>query len=155
MPLDTLSSSRFKKYMDKSRLKKYIHEKEKKSHNQRPYFCKSNYCPLVWSFYSCASARKIEQINKRYIRIVLNDYKSQYKTLLKKSNKSTMEVKRLSKPFLETFKTISNINPNYMKDIFTPKTDKSVRANGIFVKSHKTINYGDNNKTISEITIKH
>lgn len=66
-----------------------------------------------------------------------------------------MEVKRLSKPFLETFKTIYNINPNYMIDIFTPKTDKSVRANGIFVKSHKTINYGDYNKTISEITIKH
>ena len=35
-----------------------------------------NYCPLVWHFCLCASARKIEQINKRCFKIVLNDNES-------------------------------------------------------------------------------
>ena len=33
-------------------------------------------------------SKKVEQINKRYRRIVLNDFKSHYETLLKNCNKS-------------------------------------------------------------------
>ena len=65
-----------------------------------------------------------------------------------------MEVKRLSKFTLAIFKTIYNINPNYKKNIFTPKTDTSVRPNDIFVKSHKTINYSDKNLTNKKLTPK-
>ena len=74
--------------------------------------------------------------------------------IFSKSNKSTMGVKSLSKLTLETFNAIYNIDPNYMKDIFTPKTDKNVRTNGIFVKSHKTINYGNDNKTLTQKIVK-
>ena len=33
-----------------------------------------NYCPLVWLLSSCESIRKIEKIQKRFLRIILNDY---------------------------------------------------------------------------------
>ena len=53
-----------------------------------------NYCPLVWHFTTCKSIRKIEKIQKRCLRIVFDDYDSDYDVLLRKSGKVTMEIKR-------------------------------------------------------------
>ena len=38
-----------------------------------------------------------------------------------------MKIKRLCTIAIEIFKTINNINPNFMKDIFTPKRDPKIR----------------------------
>ena len=54
-----------------------------------------NYYPLVWDFSSRKSINKIENIQKRALRFLLNDYFLHDETLLKKTNKCTMEVKRL------------------------------------------------------------
>ena len=54
-----------------------------------------DYCPLVWHFSFWESIRKIEKIQKRCLRIVLNDYESDYETLLRNSNKPIMEIRRL------------------------------------------------------------
>ena len=43
-----------------------------------------NYCPLIWHFCSFQSSNKIESIQKRCLILVLNDYESDYATLLKK-----------------------------------------------------------------------
>ena len=53
-----------------------------------------------------------------------------------------MEIKRLRVLATEIFKTVKNLNPNYMKDIFTPKVHPKVRSNDILVKHHNTITYG-------------
>ena len=52
-----------------------------------------NYCSLVWHFSFCESIRKIEKIQKSCLRIVLDDYDSDYDVLLRKSGKVTMEIK--------------------------------------------------------------
>ena len=39
--------------------------------------------------------RKIENIQKRSLRFVLNGYESNYEELLTKSNRTSMEVRRL------------------------------------------------------------
>ena len=44
-----------------------------------------NYCPFVWHFSSRKSINKIENIQKRALRFLLNDYSSDYETLLKKN----------------------------------------------------------------------
>ena len=49
----------------------------------------------------------------------LNDYESDYATLLKKKNTTIMEIKRLRTLAIEIFKTINNIHPSFMKDRFT------------------------------------
>ena len=54
-----------------------------------------SYCALFWHFINCKLVRKIEKIQKRYLRIVLNDYDSNYDVLLRKSGKVTMVIKRL------------------------------------------------------------
>ena len=51
---------------------------------------------FVWHFSSRKSINKIENIQKRALRFLLNDYSSDYETLLKKTNKCTMEVNCLT-----------------------------------------------------------
>ena len=51
-----------------------------------------------------------------------------------------MEIKRLTVLAIENFKTVNDLNPNYMKDTFTPKLHPKVRSNDILVKHDSTIN---------------
>ena len=53
-----------------------------------------------------------------------------------------MEIKRLRVLVIEIFKTINNLNPNNVEDIFTPKLLPRVRPNYILVKHHNIITYG-------------
>ena len=84
-----------------------------------------NYCPIVWHFSSRKSINKIENIQKRALRFLLNDYSSDYETLLKKTNKCTMEVKRLRLLALEIFKVFSENCPTFIKGYFE-KNENSV-----------------------------
>ena len=86
--------------------------------------------------------KKIEKIQKRCLSIVFDDYGSDYDALLRKSGKVTIDIKRLRVLASEIFKTVNNLNPNYMKDMFTPKLHPKVRPNDILVKHHNTITYG-------------
>ena len=45
-----------------------------------------NNCPMVWLFTSKSSLSKLENIQKRALRFVLNDYESDYNDLLTKAN---------------------------------------------------------------------
>ena len=56
-----------------------------------------SYCPLVCHF--CSSnpdTDRMERIQKRALRIVLDDYESDYETLLQKANMSTTQIKQIS-----------------------------------------------------------
>ena len=101
-----------------------------------------NYCPLVWYFCSCKSSRKVEQIQKRCLRIILDDFTSDYETLLEKGNNSTTNLKRIKILATKIFKTIYNLNPSLMKDIFTSKINPKVRTNNLIFKEKNTIKYG-------------
>ena len=105
-----------------------------------------NYCPLVWHFYSCESSQKIEKVRKRSLRLVLDDFESDYGNLSKKNGTTTIEIKRLRTLATEIFKTINNINPSYIKNIFTPKTTAKIRPHDI-VRHHNTATYGDRSLT--------
>ena len=131
MQLDALS--KLQKYMGKSQREAIINS-----------FILSNFncCPLVWHFSSCDSIRKIKKIQKCCLRIILNSYESNYETLLCNSNKSAMEIRRLKTSVVEIFKILNEINPLYMKNIFTPKENSKVRHNDIIVKSMNTSRFG-------------
>ena len=76
------------------RLQKYMGKPEKFSIVNSFIYASFNYCPLVWHFGTCESIRKIEKIQKRWLRIVLDDYDSDCDVLLRKSGKVTMEIKQ-------------------------------------------------------------
>ena len=77
-----------------SRLRKYISFPEEKALIGAFVFSNFNYCPLVWHFTSMTSTNKIEPIQKRALRLLYNDYTSNYDSLLAKANKPSMELKR-------------------------------------------------------------
>ena len=78
-----------------NRLRKYLGVKEKEVLINIFVYANFNYCPLIWEFCSAKSVRKIKQIQTRALRILYNDFDSDYKTLLDKSDKFSMEVKHL------------------------------------------------------------
>ena len=59
------------------------------------------------------------------------------------SEKTSMEIKTLRNLARVVFKTVNNLNPSFMKNIFTSKENARVRPNDIVVKSHNSPTYGD------------
>ena len=84
-----------------------------------------------------------KKIQLRCLRIVYNDYSSDYQTLLKLSQNPAMEIKRLKDLALEIFKTMNDLNPSFMKNIFSAKLNARVRPKGILVKARKSTTLGD------------
>ena len=125
------------------RLKHYLGKKELEVIVNSFIYSNFNYCPLVWHFSSCKALRKIENIHKRCLRMIHNDYDSDYETLLKISGTSTMQIKRIKQLAIEIFKTVNNLNPDFMKNIFTSKQNARVRPHDLLVRSHNTATYGD------------
>ena len=83
---------------------------------------------MIWHCSTCELIRKIQKVQQRY--------GSDYDVLLRKSGKETIKIKRLRVLAIEIFKTVNNLNPNYMKDILTPKLHTKVRPNDILLKHH-------------------
>ena len=77
-----------------------------------------NYYPLVWFISSTRSWKKIENLQKRALRFLLNDYESSYEKLLEKSDKSTINLQSHRSLCFEVFKTIYDLNPSFMNDLF-------------------------------------
>ena len=91
--------------------------------------------------------KKIQQILKRCLKLVPDDYESDYGNLIKKDGTTTMKIKRLRTLATKIFKAINNINPSYTKNIFTPKTNAKIRPHVIIVRHHNTATYGDKSLT--------
>ena len=111
------------------------------------------YCPLIWHFCSALAANKIENIHKRALRFVLNDFKSPYEILLSSAKKDPMRTIRLKFLCTEIFKCINNIGPSFMQNIFRLKADSRIMRtsyiNNLIVPVKKTVTFGK--KSISSI----
>ena len=80
----------------------------------------------------CSSAKslnKVESLQKRALRFLYEDVSS-YEELLQKAGQETIKVKRLRSLCIEIYKSINNINPMYISEIFQlRKTSRAVRSN--------------------------
>ena len=76
-----------------------------------------NYCPLVWHFCSKTNTEKLEKIQYRALKIVFNDYVSNYATLLEKAQMPTLHISRLRCIAAEAYKCIYNLSPEYIRDL--------------------------------------
>ena len=93
-----------------SRLHRYLGFKEKEILINSFVYANFNYYPLIWHFSPAKSVRKIERIQVIALRILYNDFESDYEVLLKQSGKCTMEVRRLRTLALEIFKNFYGRN---------------------------------------------
>ena len=125
------------------RLKSFLRKDQRLAIANSFIFSNFNYCPLIWHFCSQSSMRKIENIQKRTLRYVLDDYESDYDTLLNKSKKCTLEVRRLRAIALEVFRTLNNLNPSYLQNLFVRNVEKSRRKNDLQIPTRTTVTFGD------------
>ena len=74
--------------------------------------------------------------------MIHNDHDSGFETLLKISGTSTMQIKRINQLAIEIFKTVNNLIPDFVKNIFTSKQNARVRPHDLLGRSHNTATYG-------------
>ena len=131
-----------------SKFKNILPRKVKSVLIQSFIYANFNYCPLVWHFSHAKALLKIEMIQKRSLRLLLNDTKKSYEDLLTETNKSPMNINRLRSLCIEIYKTINGLNPSFMKNIFRIKENnrpvRSNNANNLELKITKTITFGTN-----------
>ena len=125
-----------------SRQRKFLNQDAKRIVIESFVLANFNYCPLVWHFCSCDSMKKLERIQERAFRLLLNDYDSDYDQLLTKVNKPTLEIRRIKFLATEIFKTIHDLNPSYMKEIFELNVRRETGDTRLVVQSQNSMKYG-------------
>ena len=71
--------------------------------------------------YQLRLCKKIEKIQERVLRFLYDDHCASYSELLLTSERCTKHVSRLIVLCLEVFKTLKNVNPSVVHDIFKIK----------------------------------
>ena len=102
-----------------------------------------NFCPLVWFFTSPKSIRKIESIQERALRLLFQDYTRIYEDILTRNGKNKFSTKLHICLAKEIYKTLNDLNPSYMKEVFMKNCRESSRhPNDLIKQGFKGITYG-------------
>ena len=64
---------------------------------------------------------KIENLQKQALRFLYDDFEASYEDLPSKGGKSKMNVRRLRTLCVEIYKTLNDLNPSFMNNIFKLK----------------------------------
>ena len=102
-----------------------------------------NYGCLIWQFSSKEFQNKVEKIHERSRKFLLNDHLSSYVDLLEKSISVSMETKRLRTMVYEIFKTLNNLNPVFMKDIFHYSPNVTHKKHNLYIHTQNTTKFGN------------
>ena len=79
------------------------------------YFCSS-----VWHFCGTRNSQKLEAVNKRFLRFILNDYTSHYTTLLNKVEMTALYNERIQNFLILVYKSLYfKEYPTYTRNMFT------------------------------------
>ena len=117
------------------RLKKFMNFEETNILINSYFMANFNYCLLVWMLSNASSLKKIENLQKRALRFLCNDYEISYEELLSKSSTSSMNVK-----------TINKLNPDFMRDLFKLRfTNRPVREKykmNMIIPEFNQVSYG-------------
>ena len=103
-----------------SRLRRFVEKAEKAAILNRSVYGSFHMPALVWHFCSFESSRNLKTFNN--VALVLNMMTAKViMKLYQRKGNLWIEIKRLRVLGIEIFKTINNVNPSYMKNIFTTK----------------------------------
>ena len=80
-----------------------------------------NYCALAWMFYDRTVDDKINRIHEKALRITSQNKIADFNTLLLVSSSVSIDKRNLQLLMIEVYKTVQNVNPSFMKEIFVQK----------------------------------
>ena len=103
------------------------------------------YCSSVWHFCGARNADKVDNLNKRILRFILQDYSSPYDILLSKVNLKSLFIRHLLNFMITLYKSLFFTNyPGYLKDMFTIRSSSyNLRGNHILaLPNPRTTTYG-------------
>ena len=102
-----------------------------------------NYCPIIWMYCQRKSNNSINRIHERALRIAYNDYESDFKTLLQNDNTVTNHERNIQTLTLEIYKTLNNLNPTFMNEIFYLKEQHyNTRKQNLVYPNPRTVSHG-------------
>ena len=105
-----------------------------------------NFCSVIWHFCSMADMKKIENVQKRALRIVFNDYTATYAQLRERANKPLMYVERIRNIVLAMFKIYHGLSPISLKSMIKKHVTKYEmhNVNMLMLPNYNTVKYGKN-----------
>ena len=103
-----------------------------------------NYCSLVWNFCGAEYTSKMERIQFRALTFVYNDFNTSYTELLARANLPTLQLHRKREILVEVFKSVNEMSPYFMWDLFKVKDiTYNLRSNRNVCLNHcRTKRYG-------------
>ena len=126
-----------------ARIANYLDENKRKVLMNSFVISQFNYCPIIWMYCQRQSNNMINKIHERALRIAYTDYTSSFDDLLKKNHSVTIHKKNIQALALEIFKTRNDLNPKFMKNIFTPRDHNySTRNECLTYPIPRTVTYG-------------
>ena len=113
-----------------------------------------SYCPLIWMCHNRSLNTKINKIHERALRIVYDDTTSSFEFLLQKSKSVKIHHRNLQILVTEIYKTLNNLSPSLMSEIFIIRdTGYNLRGgNKLNSNIAKTVNFGT--ESISNLAAK-
>ena len=85
----------------------------------------------------------MKKIHEKSQKFLSNNYLSSYAELLEKSSLVSMETKRLRMMVYEIFKTLNNLNPVFMKDIFHYSPNVTHKKHNLYIHTQNTTKFGN------------
>ena len=77
------------------------------------------YCPLVWMLCGKCNLRKIEKLQERALRIVYQDSKLDYGSLIGKGGQLSLRMNMIRVLSIEIYKYVKGTNPDYLNEMFS------------------------------------
>ena len=105
-----------------------------------------NHSSVVWHICHRESTSKVQKIHKSALQIVLNDYKSNYDTILQLWNLQPLLTSWFKAILYEVYKCTREINPSFMNELFSKIIHPYHTRSGSMLTQQRasSIKYGNN-----------
>ena len=104
-----------------SRLSSYLHNSEKKLIFNSIIKSQFSCCPLVWMFCSRTLNNMINKLHERSLRIILNDYPSNFNMLLENNNDISNHHRNIQALLIEVFKMKNELDLPIMESVLNKR----------------------------------
>ena len=126
-----------------ARISPFLNERKRKILMKSFITSQFSYCPIIWMYCQRKSNNLINKIHERALRIAYNDFNSDFESLLAKDDSVSIHDRNIQALAIQVYKTVNDLNPIFMKEIFTLKAHKySTRRQNLQSKTPQTVTYG-------------